>query len=277
MRLRRHSSIETARRLRKTDRMTRLLTVGYSCLAERVGNITWPDPHDDFESIMCVQDGPPDPLPDFARLVEVGGRGVAKSWNAAIDAARCSFLLFCDDDVSIDMTGVHRGVEHLRRTGHAIALGRGVDPSRQPRKSYPSTTTRLTKFNTAKPATYEMLVDLNQVRSAGDEGVDERVQEGSWQGEHLALDRRSGPRLARRRRAQRRVSSGFRRREDAEGVVYEYKTKGPEYDQMVRATLKASHTGHYRRRLIELLEVARGAQNRGDSIYRVVVIRARLG
>ncbi|MGK0274744.1 MAG: hypothetical protein ACI9N0_001124 [Ilumatobacter sp.] len=38
-------------------------------------------------------------------------------------------------------------------------------------------------------------------------------------------------------------------------LVHEYKTKGPEYDQTVRATLKASYTGHYRRGLIELLEV----------------------
>jgi hypothetical protein len=37
--------------------------------------------------------------------------------------------------------------------------------------------------------------------------------------------------------------------------VHEFKTKGPEYRQTVQTTLKASYTGHYRRGLIELLEV----------------------
>lgn len=38
-------------------------------------------------------------------------------------------------------------------------------------------------------------------------------------------------------------------------LVHEYRTKGPEYDRTVRATLKASYTNHYRRGLIELLDV----------------------
>ncbi len=44
-------------------------------------------------------------------------------------------------------------------------------------------------------------------------------------------------------------------------LVHEYKTKGPEYDQTVRATLKASYTNHYRRGLIELLEVLEFGSN----------------
>lgn len=38
------------------------------------------------------------------------------------------------------------------------------------------------------------------------------------------------------------------------GLVHEYRTKGPEYDRTVRATLKASYSNHYRRGLIDLLE-----------------------
>jgi len=38
-------------------------------------------------------------------------------------------------------------------------------------------------------------------------------------------------------------------------LVHEYKTKGPEYRRTVQTTLKASYTNHYRRGLIELLEV----------------------
>jgi TnpA family transposase len=38
-------------------------------------------------------------------------------------------------------------------------------------------------------------------------------------------------------------------------LVHEYKTKGPVYRRTVQTTLKASYTNHYRRGLIELLEV----------------------
>ncbi|MFZ0158952.1 MAG: Tn3 family transposase [Kineosporiaceae bacterium] len=38
-------------------------------------------------------------------------------------------------------------------------------------------------------------------------------------------------------------------------LVHEYKTKGPVYRRTVRTTLRASYTNHYRRGLIELLEV----------------------
>lgn len=38
-------------------------------------------------------------------------------------------------------------------------------------------------------------------------------------------------------------------------LVHEYRTKGPQYQQTVRATLKASYTSHYRRGLIALLDV----------------------
>lgn len=38
-------------------------------------------------------------------------------------------------------------------------------------------------------------------------------------------------------------------------LVHEYKTKGPVYRRTVQTTLKASYTGHYRKGLIELLDV----------------------
>jgi len=38
-------------------------------------------------------------------------------------------------------------------------------------------------------------------------------------------------------------------------LVHKFRTKGPQYHQTVRATLKASYTSHYRRGLIELLDV----------------------
>lgn len=158
--------------------MPPFLTIGYSCLADRIGNIDRPGAHEGVEFLVCVQGDEIHEMPDWARVVRVAGRGVAKSRNAAITAAEGRFLLFCDDDVSIDLPGILAGVEHLERTGQAIVLGRGLNPSGQPRKKYSNRVAKLTKFNTAKTATYEMLIDTAQVRSAGI-SFDERFGAGT--------------------------------------------------------------------------------------------------
>lgn len=145
------------------------LTVAYSSLAERVQDLRPPqDPR--VEVIVCVQ-GPLTGIrvPDGVdRVVPVPGRGVARSRNAAIEDTRRRYLLFCDDDVDVRTEGVLAAVAHLRSTGAALALGRAVDPDGRLRKRYGSDRpVRLTLANSAKAATYEMLVDVAQVRQAG--------------------------------------------------------------------------------------------------------------
>ncbi|MFI5888796.1 Tn3 family transposase [Actinoplanes sp. NPDC051513] len=52
-------------------------------------------------------------------------------------------------------------------------------------------------------------------------------------------------------------------------LVHEYKTKGPVYRRIVRTTLKASYTNHYRRGLIRLVQVL--AFRSGNSVHRPVL------
>ncbi|MDT3441581.1 Tn3 family transposase [Pseudofrankia sp. BMG5.37] len=52
-------------------------------------------------------------------------------------------------------------------------------------------------------------------------------------------------------------------------LVHEYRTKGPVYRHTVQTTLKASYTSHYRKGLIELLEVLEFRSN--NSAYRPVI------
>ncbi|MEU7900874.1 hypothetical protein AB0B45_49615 [Nonomuraea sp. NPDC049152] len=52
-------------------------------------------------------------------------------------------------------------------------------------------------------------------------------------------------------------------------LVKEFKTKGPIYRRTVQTTLKASYTGHYRRGLIELVEVLEFAST--NSVHRPVI------
>ncbi|GAA5161117.1 glycosyltransferase [Ornithinimicrobium tianjinense] len=145
------------------------LTVAFSSLAERVPQIR-PPRHPGVRVVVHVQ-GPTQDLevPEGVdRVVPVPGRGVARSRNAAIEECRTRYLLFCDDDVDVDLDGVLAAVDHLRVTGAAIALGRAVDPDGHLRKRYRTDRpTPLSLLNSAKAATYEMLVDVAQVRQAG--------------------------------------------------------------------------------------------------------------
>ncbi|MBE1876362.1 glycosyltransferase family 2 protein [Myceligenerans pegani] len=157
-----------------------LLTIAYSSLAERAGDVVWPERSDDLDLLLCVQGDLPEGFvpPEGVRLVRVPGRGVAKSRNASLRHARGRYLLFCDDDVRVDLDGVCRGVEHLRATGKAIALGRGMGADGELRKRYAAEVTPLTLFNSAKAATYEMLVDVDRLR-AHDVWFDERFGAGA--------------------------------------------------------------------------------------------------
>lgn len=144
-----------------------LLTVGYSCLADRVHDLRLPKVGGDVEILIAVQGGSAPTYPHPIRTLVVDGLGVAKSRNAVIDAAAGEYLLFCDDDVKVNLPGVLAGVRHLQASRHAMVLGRGVDCTGRLRKSYAAGGSRLTRFNSAKAATYEILIDLAQVRRAG--------------------------------------------------------------------------------------------------------------
>jgi hypothetical protein len=145
------------------------LSIGYSVLAARAGTIAFPPAGTGAEVLVCVQGGPASlsAAPAGTRVVPVPGVGVARSRNVVIDQATRRYLLFSDDDVAIDLDGVTAGIRHLQRTGRALALGRGVDTDGNARKRHPSEPRRLTLLNSGRAATYEMLVDLDQVRARG--------------------------------------------------------------------------------------------------------------
>ena len=148
-----------------------LLTIAYSTLAPRVRNIQFPAQREDREILVLVQNENETSYvisEPKARLVELKNRGVAKSRNAAIDRASGKYLLFADDDVTFSDAGIDSAVEYLEAHQNcAIVLARAVDETGELRKRYASEITPLKLTNSARAATYEMLVRLDAIRERG--------------------------------------------------------------------------------------------------------------
>ena len=155
------------------------LTFGFSTLANRLSNISLPDlsNHPDWDVLITVQSGneqsPTEaelakaPTGKNVEMLPFPGVGVTKLRNQVIKNAKGKYLIFSDDDIVFDEKGLVEAISYLEKTGAGLLLGQAVDENGKLRKSYPSQVQRLNKFNSAKAATYEMIVDLEQVRAAG--------------------------------------------------------------------------------------------------------------
>jgi glycosyltransferase involved in cell wall biosynthesis len=148
-----------------------LLTVGYSTLSNRVKNVTFPESTDRREFIVLVQNPKEESYvfnAPHSKLVELKSRGVAKSRNAALKYANGKYLIFADDDITFDEKGISTLIEYFESHPEcSIILAQTSDESGELRKDYPTKSHKLTKYNSAKAATYEMMVRVEAIRSVG--------------------------------------------------------------------------------------------------------------
>ena len=148
-----------------------LLTFGFSTLSTRLKNISYPEQNDTREVIVLVQN-PNEESYVFnipkTKLVELKSRGVAKSRNAALKYASGRYLIFADDDITFDENGITKLVEYFEAHPEcAIIMAQTSDETGALRKEYPAKAHKLTRFNSAKAATYEMMVRVEAVRASG--------------------------------------------------------------------------------------------------------------
>ena len=148
-----------------------LLTFGFSTLSTRLKNISYPEQNDRREVIVLVQN-PNEESYVFnipkTKLVELKSRGVAKSRNAALKYASGRYLIFADDDITFDENGITKLVEYFEAHPEcAIIMAQTSDETGALRKEYPAKAHKLTRFNSAKAATYEMMVRVEAIRTAG--------------------------------------------------------------------------------------------------------------
>jgi hypothetical protein len=138
-----------------------LLTIGYSVLGERAAAIRLPERQPDVEILVVVQGDLPDDAPrrDDVRYELLASRGVTKSRNAVLDGARGRYVLFADDDIVFHEEGVRSVLGELEADpGLALVLATAVDEGGRLRKPYPHRPVRLTRWNSGKAATYEIML-----------------------------------------------------------------------------------------------------------------------
>jgi len=150
----------------------KLLTIGYSVLADRLKNITAPEVDLNHEVYISIQN-PQNieftlPTNFEFRSAESKAKGVAKSRNVVLKNTETKYLLFADDEIVFLSNGIKSAVSYLEANPDCdLVLAQAVDTKGALRKAYPKGITKLTKFNSAKAATYEMIVRVDSARNKG--------------------------------------------------------------------------------------------------------------
>jgi hypothetical protein len=160
----------------------KLLTIGYSTLAERLMNIIPPKvdlPHEIFISIQNPDNIEFNEPTNFKfRSTAANEKGVAKSRNVVLRNTETKYLLFADDENTFISGGIKSAISYLENHPNCdLVLARAIDTTGALRKSYPKRVKKLTKFNSAKAATYEMIVRVDNAKSKG-VSFDERFGAG---------------------------------------------------------------------------------------------------
>ena len=158
--------------------MSTKLTIGYSVLMERITNIRPPAERAYWETVIVVQNpgGSSWQLADFPNLnsrrdvntEELPSTGVAKSRTRAIWLASGEYLVFADDDIVFSDSGLEEAIKYLDENPRlSLLLTQAQDPSGRLRKQYPSSRAKLSVWNSARAATYEMIIRVDAVRQFG--------------------------------------------------------------------------------------------------------------
>lgn len=144
------------------------LTIGYSTLANRVQYIKFLD---SVSNLVVIQNPDSLQIPKIDSEVKVlvlNSRGVTKSRNAVLTNTDSRYLLFGDDDITFIESGIDSALSYLESNPDiSILLMQAVDETGKLRKPYPKNAHNLQLTNSAKAATYEMLIRIDAIKAAG--------------------------------------------------------------------------------------------------------------
>jgi hypothetical protein len=143
-----------------------LLTIGYSTLARRAAGIKFLG---NFNNLVVIQNPNSEKLlvlPKEVTLIELKSKGVAKSRNAVIENTNTEYLLFGDDDILFKEESINSALEYLESNkDQSILLLQAVDETGTLRKTYPKQAHSLKLTNSAKAATYEMIIRVKDIKA----------------------------------------------------------------------------------------------------------------
>ena len=143
-----------------------LITIGYSSLANRVEKICLPPAREGVEILIAVQGGIAQDLQrEDVRIIYLDSIGAAKSRNIILTEANGKILFFGDDDMKWVQEGVEEVVHHFSCNDDVdLVLGQSFDENSNLRKRYFRNRKRLSRFNSAKAATYEIAIRTESFR-----------------------------------------------------------------------------------------------------------------
>ncbi len=144
----------------------RYVTIGYSSLSNRVNKIELPPKRNGVEILIAVQGGP---TKEFnrkdVRFIYLDSIGAAKSRNRILSEAKGEILFFGDDDMKWVEKGMSEVINYFSDHEHVdLVLGQAIDENSKLRKRYFPEQKRLTRFNSAKAATYEIAIRTESFR-----------------------------------------------------------------------------------------------------------------
>ena len=144
------------------------LTIGYSTIGDRIKNIRFSD---NFTNLVIIQNPNSLQVPQLKseiKVIQLASKGVAKSRNTAIDNCQTEYLLFGDDDVNFKVEGINKVINFLNsQPDISIVMAQAVDEDGKLRKHYPANMHSLGLTNSAKAATYEMIVRISDIKKSG--------------------------------------------------------------------------------------------------------------
>ena len=144
----------------------KLITIGYSSLSNRVHEIALPTQRDEVEILIAVQGEYMDPVErEDVRMIYLDSFGAAKSRNVILTEAVGEIVFFGDDDMRWDESGLKRTIEYFQLNESVdLVLCQSENEFGHLRKRYFKRKTRLSKYNSAKAATYEIAIRLASFR-----------------------------------------------------------------------------------------------------------------
>ncbi|MDF3420200.1 glycosyltransferase family 2 protein [Sulfitobacter sp. KE29] len=145
------------------------ITVAIATMGERACQIPLPPPRPGLCYLVMIQRAP-DPLPRSDRsdltYVALDSLGLSRSRNAALEACRTPYLVFADDDMTLDTEGLCQLAQVMTDAPHLDFVA-GWRHERLPAAGPRREPHRLRKSNAGRICAPELMVRMEPVRRAG--------------------------------------------------------------------------------------------------------------